>query len=78
MLRSQNLVAEFLQGAMDLGKLRQADPIVATRHLHSLLEAELIERFLFQLLGKVASGEIKAVTARAIDVFMAAYGPKKL
>jgi AcrR family transcriptional regulator len=77
-LRSQNLVAEFLQAAMGLGKLKPADPIVATRHLHSLLEAELIERFLFQLLGEVSTEEIKAVTARAIDVFMAAYGPQRL
>lgn len=76
-LRSQNLVAEFLQAAMKRGQLRQADPIVATRHLHSLLEAELLERFLFQLLGEVNSEEIKAVTARAIDVFMAAYGPRQ-
>ncbi len=76
-LRSQNLVAEFLQAAMKLGKLQQADPIVATRHLHSLLESELLERFLFQLLGEVSIEEIKAVTARAIDVFMGAYGPRR-
>lgn len=76
-LRSQNLVAEFLQTAMGHGKLRQADPVVATRHLHSLLEAELLERFLFQLLGEVNNQEIQAVTARAIDVFMAAYGPRQ-
>lgn len=75
-LRSQNLVAEFLQAAMERGKLKSADPVVATRHLHSLLESELLERFLFQLLGEVSSQEIKAVTARAIDVFMAAYGPR--
>lgn len=75
-LRSENLVAEFLLTAMQLGKLKSADPLVATRHLQSLLESELLERFLFQLLGDVTSQEIKAVTARAVDVFMAAYGPK--
>jgi AcrR family transcriptional regulator len=72
--RSQNYVADFIRTAMSLGKLRQADPVVATKHLHSLLEAELIDRFLFQLLGEVSHEEIKQVTARAIDVFMAAYG----
>ena len=77
-LRSQNLVAEFLQAAMKLGKLQQADPIVATRHLHSLLESELLERFLFQLLGEVSAEEVKTVTARAIGVFMAAYGPNRI
>lgn len=76
-LRNKNLVSEFLQTAMKLGKLQQVDPIVATRHLHGLLESELVERFLFQLLGEVSAEEIKAVTARAIDVFMGAYGPRK-
>jgi len=74
-LRSENLIAEFLQAAMSRGKLRQADPQVATRHLYGLLESELLERFLFQILGEVGADEIKAVTARAIAVFMAAYGP---
>jgi len=73
-LRSQNLIATFLQQAMSQGKLRQTDPNVATQHLHSLLESELLDRFLFQLLGEVSSDEIRLVTARAIDVFMAAYG----
>lgn len=77
-LRTQKLVSEFLQEAMNLGKLRQADSVVATRHLQSLLESELLERFLFQLLGEVSAEEIKAVTARAIDVFMAAYGPNRI
>ena len=72
-LRGQDLVADFLRSAMSLDKLRQADPVVASRHLLSLLESELLERFLFQLLGEVSAEEIKAVTARAIDVFMAAY-----
>ena len=76
-LRSQSLIADYLHTSMNLGKLRQADPVVATRHLQSLLESELLERFLFQLLGEVSIKEIKTVTARAIDVFMAAYGPRQ-
>ncbi len=71
---SKNATADKLLEAMNLGKLRQADPGVATQHLYSLLESELMDRFLFQLLGEVSPGEIQAVTARAIDVFMAAYG----
>jgi AcrR family transcriptional regulator len=73
--RSQALVAELLAAAMQKGKLRTADPEVATRQLYALLEAELIDRFLFQLLGKVSPKEIRALTARAIAVFMAAYSP---
>jgi AcrR family transcriptional regulator len=76
-LSSQNLVAEFIRTAMSLGKLRQADSVVATCHLHSLLESEFIDRFLFQLVGEVSSEKIKAATTRAIDVFMAAYGPRQ-
>lgn len=75
-LRSLGLMADFLLAAMHQGKLRQADPHVAARHLHSLLESELLERFLFQLLGEVTAEEISAVTARAVAVFMAAYGPQ--
>lgn len=77
-LRSQGLIANFLSAAMAQGKLRQADQQVAARHLYSLLESELLERFLFQVLGEVSTGEIAAVTARAIDVFIAAYGPKSM
>lgn len=73
--QSQTLVAEVLSVAMQQGKLRPADPEVAAKQLYALLEAELIDRFLFQLLGKVAPKEIRAVTARAVAVFMAAYRP---
>lgn len=74
--RSQRLIAEFLEGAMAQGKLRQADAFVATQHLHSLLEAELLTPFLHQQLGEVTAKQIREITARAIDVFMAAYGPR--
>lgn len=73
--QSQALVAEVLSSAMQQGKLRSADPKVATQQLYALLEAELIDRFLFQLLGKITAKEIRAVTGRAIAVFMAAYRP---
>ena len=72
-LCSQKVASDKLREVMNLGKLRQADPVVATQHLFSLLESELIDRFLYQLLGDVSPEEIKAVTARAVDVFMAAY-----
>lgn len=75
-LRSQTLVAEALSAAMGRGKLRRADPAVVTRQLYALLEAELIDRFLFQLPGAVGPDEIRGVTARAVAVFMAAYGPE--
>ncbi|MEA5097146.1 MAG: TetR/AcrR family transcriptional regulator C-terminal domain-containing protein, partial [Burkholderiaceae bacterium] len=77
-LRSQKLVTEFLREAMVSNKLIQADPVVATRHLYSLLESELLEPFLLQQLGEVSPEMIKTVTTRAIYVFMSAYGPRKM
>lgn len=76
-LSSQSIITNFLQDAMAQGKLRQGNAAVATLQLHGLLEAELINPFLFKLLEHVSEAEIKAMTARAIDVFMAAYAPQK-
>jgi AcrR family transcriptional regulator len=73
--RGESLISEFVQTAMQLGKLRQADPLVATRHLRGLLEAELLDSFLFNLVETISPAEIQAVTERAITAFMAAYGP---
>lgn len=77
-LSSQSVITNFLQDAMTQGKLRQGNAAVATLQLHGLLEAELINPFLFKLLEHVSEAEIKAMTARAIDVFMAAYAPQKM
>ena len=73
--RSAAEVAEFLQQAMDQGKLRQADPRIASLHLKGLLEAEWIDRFMFQMLDAVDPEQIAASVKRAVAVFMAAYGP---
>lgn len=74
--RSTVEVAEFLQQAMDQGKLRQADPRIAGLHLKGLLEAEWIDRFMFQMLDQVDPQQIAASVKRAVAVFMAAYGPQ--
>ncbi|GFO56076.1 TetR family transcriptional regulator [Geomonas sp. Red276] len=76
-LRSQKLIANFLESCMKKGKLRQADPMIATLHLVSLLEAEFRDRFLFQLPGDITAEEIAAGTARAVEVFIAAYAPQQ-
>lgn len=74
--RSAAEVAEFLQQAMDQGKLRQADPRIASLHLKGLLEAEWIDRFMFQMLDAVDPEQVAASVKRAVAVFMAAYGPQ--
>jgi len=43
--------------------------------LRGLLEAEWIDRFLFQVLQEPSSEEIGSTVRRAVAVFMAAYGP---
>lgn len=75
--RSHAMLAEFLRTAMSQGKLRDADENVAARHLHGLLEAELFECHLFFMQETVTEAEIEGCTQRAIEVFMAAYGPAK-
>ena len=73
-LRSLNLAAESLQAAMNSGKLKAADPFVAAQQLFALLEAELLKASLLQQLGEVSPERIRELTARAVKVFMAAYG----
>lgn len=69
-------VAAFLQQAMDQGKLRQANPRIAALHFKGLIEAEWIEPFLFQSLAAPPSeDETRIAVTRALNVFMAAYGP---
>lgn len=73
--RSRKLLSDFLQAAMDKGKLRQANPDLVARQLYALLEAELIDHFLFRLTDHFPAGQIEEATTHALDVFMAAYGP---
>ena len=73
--RSEAAAAAYLQQAMDAGKLRQADARIAALHLRGLLEAEWLDRFLFQTLEPISAEEINATVARAVAAFMAAYGP---
>jgi len=74
--RAQAHVAAFLSSAMQDGKLRQADPDIAARHLLGLLESEIFELFMLRIQEKLDKKEIEAITRRAVEVFMAAYGIK--
>ena len=74
--RSQNLIAAFMARAMTQGQLRETDARVVAQHFFGLLEAELLEPFLHQQLGEVGAEQIRAVTARAVAVFMAGCGPR--
>lgn len=71
--RGNALVGAFLQQAMDLGQLRQAPVELATRQLLALLEAELLERFMFQHLPLPDAAELNACADRAVDAFLRLY-----
>ena len=73
-LRSQALIASFMERAMSQGQLRQRDPQVAFSHFLGLLESELLVPFLHKQLGDVSAEQIQGIAARAIDIFMAGYG----
>jgi AcrR family transcriptional regulator len=73
--RSEEVLAAFLQDAIDEGKLRHADARLAALHLRGLLEAEWLDRFLFQVMGKLTRKQVVDTAERAVTVFMAAYGP---
>lgn len=72
--RSGLEISNFLQHAIDAGKLRSANTQIAALHLKALLEAEWIERFMCQTLGEPSPKEIADSVKRAVEVFMAAYG----
>ena len=74
-LRSQADLGEFLQNAMNTGKLKQADARIAALHLVGLLESEWTASFLFQNQIAISSEDINATVSRAVTVFMMAYGP---
>jgi len=75
-LRNNNILSEFLEEAIKLKKLKDADSTIAAYHLCALLESEFLNRILLQVQNEISTEEIKAATGRAINVFMSAYGRK--
>jgi hypothetical protein len=59
---------------MDRGALRSAPAELATRHLLALLEAELLERFLFQHLPLPAPPSWMPVPT-GVEAFLHLYAP---
>lgn len=56
------------------GRLRQADPHVVACHYFGLLQAEVYQAGLFNVVTALDKSTIPEIVARAIDVFMRAYG----
>ena len=74
--RSHASVAAFLDQAMQQGLLRTDCTMLATRHLHALLESELITRFMFQHEPLPSTQEIAQCCDRAVEAFMRLYAPQ--
>jgi AcrR family transcriptional regulator len=72
--QGETLVAAFLKRAMDAGRLRQADPLVAMAHLSGLLESELEEMFYRAEILPLDPLHLERIATSAVTVFMAAYG----
>jgi AcrR family transcriptional regulator len=64
----------FLERAIAAGKMRPCNAVVATEHLVALLHAETMHRCLFNIEESFPRSELKAITARALAAFLAAYG----
>ncbi|WP_430461876.1 TetR/AcrR family transcriptional regulator [Thalassolituus sp. LLYu03] len=73
--KGQNIVAGYLKTLMDKGVLREARPLLLSQQLHSLLEAEWIEQFMFGVLGELSASQFAAATGDAVDTFLRAWRP---
>ena len=77
--RCEEAIAAYLQRGIDRGLLRPCDPRLAAQHFKGLLEAQWLEPFLFkQLQTPPDARALDSSVHRAVEVFMAAYGPGKV
>ena len=67
--------AAYLAAATKVGRLNVPDPTVGAHHLRFLLEAETFWSSTLDLKENKNATEIDQAIERAIDVFLAAYGP---
>lgn len=68
-------VASYFDRVMNAGQLRKTDAAIAATHFRALVEAEVDEAGLLNIRPPLSNEEIQATVARAVDVFMRAYGP---
>lgn len=73
-VKSRNILSKYLDRAIEAKKIKKTDTTIASKHLYSLLESELMYQFLFQIDVKFSNEEMDEMAIRAIDVFMCAYG----
>ncbi|MFC0128943.1 TetR/AcrR family transcriptional regulator [Ralstonia solanacearum] len=76
--KGMELIERYFESVMAVGKLRRVAPKVVAAHFRGLLESELLEPGLLNLPIQLSDRQIKAIVARAVDVFMRAYGPESV
>lgn len=69
------LLAQFLEGAMDRGQLRRADPEKAARVLMRLTTSGCHEQLLMGQVDRVTIAQMDEDADFAVDIFLRAYGP---
>jgi AcrR family transcriptional regulator len=67
-------VADFIEQAMDAGRLRRADPWTAAMQLKGLLEADLADRAMLGVEVSFGAERLRRAAREGVDVFLRAYG----
>jgi AcrR family transcriptional regulator len=73
--RGLRRLADFLGAQMSAGRLRQADPELAARHLLALMDSDLLMRAMLGVTGEGDAPTLAAHIDAAVRVFLCAYGP---
>ncbi|MBG7619654.1 TetR/AcrR family transcriptional regulator [Herbaspirillum sp. AP02] len=68
-------IAAFMQKQMAAGRLKQADPMLATLQLCALLDCETVKPMMLGLETSLSRPRIKRMVGRAVETFLAAYAP---
>ncbi|MFS2115665.1 MULTISPECIES: TetR/AcrR family transcriptional regulator [Herbaspirillum] len=68
-------IAAFMQKQMAAGRLKQADPMLATLQLCALLDCETVRPMMLGLETSISKPRIKRMVGRAVETFLAAYAP---
>lgn len=66
-------VATFLKKQMAAGRLRTADPMLATLQLCALLDCETVKPMMLGLETSISRPRMKRMVGRAVETFLAAY-----
>jgi AcrR family transcriptional regulator len=72
--RGMKHLERYFARVIEAGRLRPSDAQVVACHFRALLEAEVREAGLFNVVTQLDDERIVAIVARAVDVFMRAYG----